>query len=255
VSVLDASGLTKRFGGVVATRAVSLRVAVGELVAVIGPNGAGKSTLFAMIGGQLRPDAGRVRFAGTDVTDLAPHARARRGLARTHQIAATFGSMSVVENVQVAVMGLKGQYLGFLRSARRRFRNEAEAVLERLELGRHAARPCAELAYGELKRVELALALAGKPRLLVMDEPTAGMTPAERDQVMAGVARLARAQELAVLYTEHDMDAVFGHADRVLVLDRGAVIAHGTPGMIGADPRVQEVYLGRPAPAVAEDAP
>ena len=226
MTLLAANGLAKSYGGVHAVDGVDLEVAAGEIVAMIGPNGAGKSTCFALIGGQAAADAGEVRLDGTDITRLSPSRRARLGLGRTFQVAQVFASMTVAENISVASRG------------------RSEHILERVGLSAAAHRPAADLAYGDVKRLELALALACQPRLLLMDEPTAGMAPAERRQLMKLIAALARETTLAVLFTEHDMDVVFGHADRVLVLDRGRMIAAGDPAAIRADARVREVYLG-----------
>jgi branched-chain amino acid transport system ATP-binding protein len=242
--VLEVEGLAKAFGGVQALAGVSLRVAAGEMLALIGPNGSGKSTCFNLINGQLRPDAGRVRLAGRDITGLPPRRAWRLGVGRTFQITATFGSMTVRENVQVALLSHRRRLHGLWRPLAGQARDAAMALLARLGLEEQAERPCGILAYGDLKRVELAMALAHEPRLLLMDEPTAGMAPPERAALMALASAIARERGIAVLFTEHDMDVVFGHADRVLVLERGRIIAEGTPAAVRADPRVREVYLG-----------
>lgn len=244
MTVLAASGLTKSFGGVEALRGVDLAVASGELLALIGPNGAGKSTCFNILNGQLLPDAGRVTLAGTDLVGLAPRAIWRLGVGRTFQVTATFASMTVRENVQMALLSAKGGLLGFWKPAASLYRDEALALLDRVGIAGLAERACGVLAYGDLKRVELAVALAGAPRLLLMDEPAAGMAPGERLALMALIADLARRARIAVLFTEHDMDVVFAHADRIVVLDRGAVIASGAPQAVRADPLVRRVYLG-----------
>ncbi len=226
MTLLSATGLAKSYGGVRAVDGVDLEVASGEMVAMIGPNGAGKSTCFGLIGGQVTADAGAVRLDGRDITGLSPSRRARLGLGRTFQVAQVFASMTVAENLSVAARG------------------HDVHVLDRVGLAAAADRPAADLAYGDVKRLELALALAPQPRLLLMDEPTAGMAPAERRQLMTLIAGLAREAKLAVLFTEHDMDVVFGHADRILVLDRGKLIAAGDPATIRTDARVRAVYLG-----------
>ena len=261
MSVLEAYHLSKSFGGVQAVQDVSLVVDAGEMVALIGPNGAGKSTTFGVLGGQLRPDGGEVWVRGKPATGLRPRRLWRLGVGRTFQVTATFASMMVRENVQMAFLSAsraaaKVWRLRFWRSAGRLHRAEADALLERVGLLEQAERAAGVLAYGDLKRLELALALAHDPALLLMDEPTAGMAPAERAGLMDLVRRLATEHELAVLFTEHDMDVVFAVADRVLVLDRGRVIAHGPPDAVRADQRVQEVYLGTrlAAPAVAPSA-
>jgi branched-chain amino acid transport system ATP-binding protein len=247
VPVLAVDGLSKAFGGIDALKDVSFRVGAGELVALIGPNGAGKTTCFNLVNGQLVPDAGAVSLEGERIDGLAPREVARRGVGRTFQVAATFASMTVRENVQTALLARRGAHRGLGTRATDRLRAEADALLDRVRMARFADQGCATLAYGDAKRVELALALAAAPRLLLMDEPTAGMSPRSRSRLMAVAATLAREQKIAVLFTEHDMDVVFDHADRVIVLDRGRVIAEGAPAAIRGDARVQAVYLGSEA--------
>jgi branched-chain amino acid transport system ATP-binding protein len=244
MTALEVSGISKSFGGVHAVRDVSFAVAAGEMLAMIGPNGAGKSTCFNMAGGQLRPDKGRVVLDGRDITGMPPRAIWRLGVGRTFQIAATFASMSVTENVQMALISHAGRVFDPFGRARRFARDEALELLAQVGLREQADRACGELAYGDVKRLELAMALANQPRLLLMDEPTAGMAPRERIALMALTASIARARRLAVLFTEHDMDVVFAHADRIVVLDRGALIAEGRPAEVRADAKVRAVYLG-----------
>jgi branched-chain amino acid transport system ATP-binding protein len=244
MTVLAVAGLQKSFGGVHAVRDVGFSVAAGELLAMIGPNGAGKSTCFNMLNGQLRPDAGSVTLAGQSLIGLAPRDIWRLGVGRTFQITATFNSMTVRENVQMALLSFHGGLMRFWRPATEQYRDEALVLLARVGIEAQAERPCGILAYGDLKRVELAVALANKPRLLLMDEPTAGMAPGERLALMELTASLARKDGIAVLFTEHDMDVVFAHADRLIVLNRGELIAAGDPASVRADPHVQEVYLG-----------
>jgi branched-chain amino acid transport system ATP-binding protein len=251
VTALEVSGLVKCFGAVRAVDGASFAVAEGEIVALIGPNGAGKTTCFNALNGQLRPEDGRVRLDGRDITGLPPRRMARLGVGRTFQVTQTYASMSVRENVQLALAARHGRVFAWWPRLGDLYREEALALLEPLGMAGLAERPCGLLAYGDLKRVELAVALAGAPRLLLMDEPTAGMAATERLTLMALVARLARARRLSVLFTEHDMDVVFGHADRVLVLDRGRVIADGPLAAVRADPRVRAVYLGDDPGAVA----
>ncbi|MFG1463966.1 ABC transporter ATP-binding protein [Xanthobacter sp. DSM 24535] len=241
--LLEAIGLAKSYGGVAAVRDVSFSLAAGEILALIGPNGAGKSTCFGLIGGQVAPDAGTVRLAGTDITGAPARRLFRLGVGRTFQIAAVFGSMSVRENVAVALMSHHGALRRPFDFARRDG-GEADALLVLVGLGDQAERASGELAYGDIKRLELALALANRPRLLLMDEPTAGMASGERIALMRLVARLARERQMGILFTEHDMDVVFEHADRVLVLDRGSLIAQGPPAAIRANPQVRAIYLG-----------
>jgi branched-chain amino acid transport system ATP-binding protein len=244
MSTLAVRGLSKRYGGVQALHNASFTVSTGELVALIGPNGAGKTTCFNLLSGQLAPDAGAIELDGRSIAGRAPREIWRLGVGRTFQITATFGSMSVRENVQLALVShYGGQYSPFGSLADLQVA-EADALLARVGMLEQAERACSLLAYGDLKRVELAIALANSPRLLLMDEPTAGMAPEERGALMTLAAHLAKSEGIAVLFTEHDMAVVFGHADRVVVLHSGEVIASGRPQEIQADRRVQEVYLG-----------
>jgi branched-chain amino acid transport system ATP-binding protein len=242
---LEVEHLSKSYGGLRAVRDVSFTLARGEILAMIGPNGAGKSTCFNMLNGQLTPDAGRIRIGGQNTTGLPPRAVCRLGVGRTFQITATFGSMTVRENVQVTLLSHRRRTNRAFGFAGRAYRDEADALLGLLGIGDAANRPCGELAYGDLKRLELAVALANEPSLLFMDEPTAGMGPAERKELMRLTARIARERGIGVLFTEHDMDVVFGHADRIVVLDHGEIIAIGRPDEIRADPGVQATYLGQ----------
>ena len=242
--LLQVTGLSRAFGGVQAVDGVGFSLLEGEMLALIGPNGAGKSTTFNMVGGQLRPDAGDVRLAGESLVGQPPRTIWRRGVGRTFQIAETFRSLTVVENVQMALLSADRRILHWWRPAAAHRRADALDLLERVGMHAQADRPCSALAYGDVKRVELAMALAHGPRLLLMDEPTAGMAPAERLALMALTRQIARERRMGVLFTEHSMDVVFGQADRVLVLVRGRLLAEGTPEQIQADARVQEAYLG-----------
>jgi branched-chain amino acid transport system ATP-binding protein len=244
MAVLSVSRLSKAYGGVQALREVSFEVRAGERVALIGANGAGKTTCFNVLNGQLAADSGEVRLDGRSLRGLAPHEIARRGIGRTFQVAALFGSMSVRENVQMTLLCQRRMQRSLLGAAAQRCRSEAEAVLERVGLAAEADRPCAELAYGELKRLELAVAVAPRPRVLLMDEPTAGMALGERAELMHLASQLAGSDYIAMLFTEHDIDVVFGCATRVLVLHQGELIAQGTPQAVREDARVREVYLG-----------
>ena len=242
--VLTVEHLAKAYGGVQAVDGVSFSVEAGALVALIGPNGAGKTTTFNIINGQIKPDTGRVLLEGEDVTGLASRELSRRGVGRTFQITATFASMTVAENVRVALATDKRE-LGMFHSAADAHAAEAMDLLALVGIQEQAERTCGLLAYGDLKRVELAMALANKPRLLLMDEPTAGMAPRERGELMALAARLAQQRGVAVLFTEHDMNVVFAHATRILVMNRGKLIAQGAPDAVRRDPLVREVYLGQ----------
>jgi len=244
MSVLTISGLSKSFGGVQAVRDVSFTVAPAEFLALIGPNGAGKSTCFNMINGQLAPDAGDIAFADRSIVGMASRDIWRLGVARTFQIAATFGSMTVIENVQMALISYAVYRFSRWRPAAARHRDRALELLGQVGMREAADRACRELAYGDVKRVELAVALANEPRLLLMDEPTAGMGPGERNALIALVKRLVVERGISVLFTEHSMDVVFAFADRIIVLARGRLIADGDATSIRSDPRVQEVYFG-----------
>jgi branched-chain amino acid transport system ATP-binding protein len=243
-AVLQVTGLAKSFGGVEAVRGVSFGVAAGELVAMIGPNGAGKTTCFNLLNGQLAPDSGSVTLEGRNIVGLKPREIWRLGVGRTFQITATFASMTVRENVQVALISHHRRLQNCWTRTAALYRDEAERLLERVGMRDQAGRACSVLAYGDLKRLELAVALANAPRLLLMDEPTAGMAPAERAELMALASGAARERQIAVLFTEHDMDVVFAHADRIVVLHRGEAIATGKPEQVRASGLVREVYLG-----------
>ena len=244
MSVLTVTGLTKSFGGVHAVREVSFTVARAEFLALIGPNGAGKSTCFNMINGQLAPDVGDIAFEGRSIVGLSPRDIWRLGVARTFQIAATFGSMTVVENVQMALISHGGEIFRWWKPAASHHRDRALDLLGQVGMREAADRACRELAYGDVKRVEFAIALANEPRLLLMDEPTAGMGPRERNDLIALIKRLVIEKQISVLFTEHSMDVVFAFADRIIVLARGRLIADGDAASIRNDPKVQEVYFG-----------
>jgi len=244
MALLRVEGLRKAFGGVVAVDGVDFRVSRGELVALIGPNGAGKTTCFNMLNGQLRPDRGRVFLEDEEITGLSPRQVWRKGVGRTFQITATFPSMTVVENVQMPLISHHRQVYRFAGRAVRLHRDEAMELLDLVGMADQAERPCGVLAYGDLKRVELAVALANRPALLLMDEPTAGMAPGERVALMGLTAEIVKTRNIAVLFTEHDMDVVFCNADRILVLNRGRLVAEGPPEAIRENAHVKEIYLG-----------
>ncbi len=243
-TLLAVEGLTKSYGGVHAVRGVSFSLVAGEILALIGPNGAGKSTCFDMLNGQNIPDSGRINLLGQDTVGKKPRAVWRLGVGRTFQITATFPTMTVRENVQVALVSYHSQLFNMWRSAPGFERAEADRLLDLVGMNGYAERPCGELAYGDLKRLELAIALANQPKLLLMDEPTAGMAPRERVELMRLTASIAREKSIGVLFTEHDMDVVFEHADRILVLNRGALIAEGSPEEVRRNPQVRAIYLG-----------
>ena len=241
--LLEVAAIAKSFDGVDAVREVSLSLDDGDVVAVIGPNGAGKTTLFNLIHGEILADSGDVYFDGRSIVGLATHAIARRGIGRTFQVPATFASMTVRESMTL-VLAARARRDGEVLSAMMAVDARGEPFLERLQIADLADTHCAALAYGDAKRVELALALAGKPRVLLLDEPTAGMNARARRELMQVVVDLARDDDVALLFTEHDMDIVFGFARRVVVLDHGSVIADGSPQSVRGDPRVRAAYLG-----------
>ena len=242
--ILDVRNLSKSFHGLQAVDSVNFEVREGELLALIGPNGAGKSTCFNMLMGQLKPTTGQVFFQGENLVGKYPRQIWRKGVGRTFQITGTYSSMTVVENVQMALMSHRRRIFSIFRYAHKIYKEEAISYLDMVGLADQAERHCAILAYGDLKRLELAIALCHKPTLLLMDEPTAGMAPTERESVMQLTAGIVKEQNISVLFTEHDMDVVFGHAHRILVLNRGKLIANGSVDEIRNNPLVQEVYLG-----------
>lgn len=243
-ALLQVQNICKSFGGVQAVRGVSFTLQAGEMLALIGPNGAGKSTTFNMVGGQLTPDSGQVLLHGENIAGLPPRAIWRKGVGRTFQIAQTFASLTVVENVQMALLSHDRRIFAWWPRANAHRRADALALLEQVGMAAQADRACSELAYGDVKRVELAMALAHNPQLLLMDEPTAGMAPGERVALMQLTRDLAQQRRMGVLFTEHSMDVVFGQADRVAVLVRGQLLAQGTPQAVRDDERVQQAYLG-----------
>ena len=247
MALLEIRNLAKRFGGVVATDDLSLDVGRGEIHALIGPNGAGKTTLVHQLSGALRPDRGRVLFDGADVTSMPFHGRVRIGLARSYQITSIFRKFTVLENMVLPVQARSGSSLSFWRprAAESALFAEAGAVLERVGLAARAAVAAGALAHGEQRQLEVGLALATNARLLLLDEPMAGMGPEESERMIALIGRLKGS--LSVLLVEHDMDAVFRLADRISVLVNGRVIASGAPAEIRANEEVKRAYLGEEA--------
>jgi branched-chain amino acid transport system ATP-binding protein len=243
-ALLSTHGLLKRFGGLVATNLLDLDIIEGEIHAVIGPNGAGKTTLVAQLAGELAPDAGTIRFAGHDITHDPPARRAVRGLARSFQVTTVFPEFSVLDNVALAVQARAGHSFHFWRPARRdpALREPTRAYLAEVGLADRADVAAGILAHGEKRALELAMVLAMRPRLLLLDEPMAGMGPEDSARMVQLLARLKG--QLTVLLIEHDMDAVFALADRITVLVYGRAIATGTPEAIRQDPAVLAAYLG-----------
>ena len=242
--MIEAQGLKRAFGGVAAIDGVSLAVARHEIVAIIGPNGAGKSTLFNLLTGHLKPDAGRVTLAGRDVTGIAPHKLCALGVARSFQRTNIFPRLTVFQNVQAALIAHRGRGRDLWSRVEHVYRDEAMVLLADVNLADKAPLAGGTLSYGNQKQLELGIALAGKPEILLLDEPTAGMSASETRESMALLRRIAHERGLTLLFTEHDMDVVFGAAQRIAVLHQGRLIAVGTPEAIRADAEVRRVYLG-----------
>jgi len=243
-ALLETAGLTKRFGGLVATGEVSLSVAPSEIHAVIGPNGAGKTTLIGQLSGELKPDSGAIRFAGADISRLGPARRAALGIARSFQITSIFREFTTLDNVALAIQARAGHSFRFWRAARcdPSLRDPAFAALGVVGLAGRADLPAGSLAHGEKRALELAMALATRPRLLLLDEPMAGMGPEESASMVRLLAGLKG--RFSIVLVEHDMDAVFALADRITVMVYGRVIASAAPAAIRADPEVRRAYLG-----------
>ncbi len=250
---LETVQLKKHFGGVKAVDGVDLQVREGELLAVIGPNGAGKTTLFDLMTGRLRPSSGKIYFAGQDLTRFTPPEIVRLGIGRSFQLINIFSDLSVYENALVAVlshMGWTRRALASLRRARQAHAR-AEALLARAGLEEVSGLPARSLSRGHQKRLEIALALAVEPRLLLLDEPTAGMAPGEIEEITGLLTGLAREDSRTLVFTEHDMNVVFSIASRIAVMHQGKIIAEGTPEEVRSNPEVQQAYLGEPAADVA----
>jgi branched-chain amino acid transport system ATP-binding protein len=242
--ILSAVDVARHFGGFKALDGVSLELERGQIHAIIGPNGAGKSTFLNCLSGLLVPTRGDVLFEGRRITAVPPHARARLGMARSFQITSIFTGLAVGENVQLALMAQRGDCRSAFSLAGRRHWDEAIGLLEAVGIAAMAERPSAELSAGDRKRLEFAIALAGRPKVLLLDEPTAGMSGAERAIVIDIMRRLASDSGIGVLFTEHDIDMVFENADCITVLHQGRPLTFGTPQEVRRDPKVQEVYLG-----------
>jgi branched-chain amino acid transport system ATP-binding protein len=242
--VLEVHELFKSFGGVEAVKNLSFDLNERQLLAMIGPNGAGKSTCFNLINGQLRPDKGDVSIRGKKINGYQPRQVWKLGVGRTFQITSTFASMTVLENIKMAILSYHRRSRSLFSRVRNLYGDEAMELLKLVSIEDQHDRACGVLAYGDLKRVELAVALANKPKLLLMDEPTAGMGSAESQTLMELTSDIVRTRNIGVLFTEHDMDVVFTHADRIIVLNRGELVAEGTPEAVRNNPKVQEIYLG-----------
>ena len=242
--MLDVRGLRKKFDGFEAVGGVSLTVTAGQIAAIIGPNGAGKTTVFNLITGHLRPDEGAVVLEGRDITGMPPHDVCRLGMGRSFQRTNIFPRLTVFQNVQAALLSHRGRGLDFFARVERLYREETEALLASLGLLDHAGEVGGYLSHGAQKQLELGIALASEPRLLLLDEPTAGMSAAETRDTIGLISRIARERGLTLLFTEHDMEVVFSIAERITVLHQGRVIAEGTPAEVRSDPEVRRVYLG-----------
>ena len=248
--MLTVKGIAKKFGGNAAVNHISFELGEGEMLALIGPNGAGKSTTFNMINGQIRPDCGDILLNNESLIGLTAKNTWKLGISRTFQVAATFQTLTLAENVQMALLSTEGQLFSLWRRANDYRREDAMNLLHMVGLDKLAHQASSNLAYGDVKRLELALAMANDPKILLMDEPTAGMAPAERKSLMALIRELVQHRKLtggnslSVLFTEHSMDVVFDFADRIIVMAGGDLIAQGTTEMIKSNQRVQEVYFG-----------
>lgn len=242
--MLEVHDVRKAFDGFQAVAGVSLRVASGEIAAIIGPNGAGKTTLFNVITGHLRPDGGSVTLKGRDITGFPPHDISRLGLGRSFQRTNIFPRLTVFENVQAAFLSHRGRGLDLFGRVERLYREETEAVLVSVGLLEKANEVSGFLSHGNQKQLELGIALASEPDLLLLDEPTAGMSAAETRETIRLVERITRERGLTLLFTEHDMEVVFSIAQRITVLHQGRVIAEGRPAEVRNDPDVRRVYLG-----------
>jgi branched-chain amino acid transport system ATP-binding protein len=241
---LSASNLSKSFGGFFAVNGVSLDVHDGEAVALIGPNGAGKSTLFDLLTGRKRPDDGEVYLFGNLVTNLAPWQRVKRGLGRSFQISSVFRTSTVLENVQIGLMLARGYSWNMLSRASATLKPEAEAILEKVGLAVKRNIPASDLSYGDQRTLELAVALSTNPRLLLLDEPTAGMGREESRECLGLIRRIAASERIPIVFVEHDMEVVFSFATRIVVLAAGKVLIDGEPQAVRSDSRVKEAYFG-----------
>jgi branched-chain amino acid transport system ATP-binding protein len=247
-TLLETDGLVRRFGPFTAVDGVSLRVRQGSIHAIIGPNGAGKTTLFRLLTGIVRPSSGRLVLDGEDVTGKRPHALARRGLAQSFQQTTIFPRLTALESVQAAIVARSRRDLDLITWFHRSVVSEAWEILDRVGLAEHAGTRADTLSHGDQRALDVALALATKPRLLLLDEPTAGMSATETDKTIELIAGLVETSELTVLFSEHDMDVVFGISQHITVLHQGRVVTEGTPEQIRAHDEVHAIYLG------AEDA-
>ena len=242
--MLEIKGLNKNFAGFQAITDVNFTLLEGERHAIIGPNGAGKTTFFNLITGHLQPTSGEVRFRGEQITGIAPHRIVKLGIARSFQRINIYPRMTVFENVQVALIARDNKHLHLFTPAWKLNLEETDELLDLVQLREQRDEIAGELAYGRQKQLELAISLAANPRVLLLDEPTAGMSPSETADSIRLIDQVAKARNLTLLFTEHDMSVVFGIADRITVLHLGQILASGTPTEVRANPQVRSVYLG-----------
>jgi branched-chain amino acid transport system ATP-binding protein len=244
IEVLGVQQLTKKFGGMIAINNVSFDIQQGELSSIIGPNGAGKTTLFNLLTGHLRPDTGSVNFKGRDISGLPPHEICQLGIGRSFQHTNIFPRLSVFDNAQAAVLARQGNCINIFSPSKNLATDETIQVLEIVELGHSKNLPAGLLSHGDQKRLEIGIALALRPSLLLLDEPTAGMSPEETAGIASLIERMVRDQGLTAVFVEHDMSVVFGISQKIRVMHLGQIIAAGTPEEIRSDARVQQIYLG-----------
>jgi len=249
--LLTVNGVSRQFGGFVAVNDVSLTLRTGERRALIGPNGAGKSTLFNLLSGRLRPNSGSIRYEDREIQECSAAEICRLGIARTFQITSIFSQLSPIENVQIALIAHRRQSFQILRSSRQAYLDEAAELLAHVGLGDGHGGRCGLLSYGDQKRVELAVTLAMKPRLLLLDEPTAGMEAQARRDIVALIKRLCDERALTLLFCEHDMESVFSIAGTITVLHQGRIVLEGTPDVVRGDQMVRSIYLGTQHGAVS----
>ncbi|MCF8145945.1 MAG: ABC transporter ATP-binding protein [Deltaproteobacteria bacterium] len=245
--MLEVEGLSKSFGGLKAVSDVCLQINEGELSSIIGPNGAGKSTFFNLLGGKFRPDSGKILFQGEDITGLPPHKVCRKGMSKSFQRQNIFPRLNAFENIQIAVLSEQKRIRNLALPAGRQCRAETDQVLERVGLEDKRDNLAGYLSYGDQKRLEIGIALATRPRLLLLDEPTAGMSPDETVTITHLIQKLAREQRLTLLFVEHDMSVVFGISEKIRVMHLGRIIAEGNPEEVQSNPEVQRIYLGETA--------
>jgi len=242
--MLEVKGLSKSFGGFLAVNKATLQVSKGEIVAVIGPNGAGKTTLFNLVTGILRPDEGQVIFKGEEITGLPAHKTCKKGITRSFQVVNIFSRLTVFENVRISVLSQQGKTYHWFRPSREFVNEETGEILRSVGLINKKDNVCGALSHGDQKVLEIAIALAGKPELLILDEPTAGMSPEETARCIDLIKRLSQSLGLTILFCEHDMELVFAIAQRIMVMVRGSTIVQGGPDEVRRNQQVQDAYLG-----------